>query len=154
MMSMINKAKTSGQMKTIDEILNRQKYGLSPKSPDSQPSPHSIPQEPPEWMDKADQQHHETQEWFHQKLAETGEEFVLSSPEESSTIWSPSDPNRQFRTDPDTGEKLYNAAQTTPMYTNSESFFSKNDPTHSLSYVSDQDKDGSGSTEQENCNST
>ena len=31
---MINKAKTSGQMKTIDEILNRQKYGL-PKSPDS-----------------------------------------------------------------------------------------------------------------------
>merc|ERR1719384_60109 len=83
MMSMINKAKTSGQMKTIDEILNRQKYGL-PKTPDSKiSSPQSPETTPPEWM-LNEQQHKETQEWFHQKLAENGEEvYPMTSPDES-----------------------------------------------------------------------
>jgi len=174
MMSMINKAKTSGQMKTIDEILNRQKYGL-PKSPDSHaaPSPNGVdllaaPEPPPEWVQNDD--HKQTQEWFHQKLAENGEEFRgPSSPEESSptTVWSPSaNPERFQNPDPESGDKMYgsfgpsvenyNSTVQTPLYTNAESFFSKNDPTHSLSYVSDKEKenDGSGSTENDEINST
>jgi len=169
MMSMINKAKTSGQMKTIDEILNRQKYGL-PKSPDSHAAPTPTVDilaapDAPEWVQSDD--HKQTQEWFHQKLAENGEEFRgPTSPEESpTTVWSPSaNPERFQNPDPESGDKMYgsfgpsvenyNSPVQTPLYTNAESFFSKNDPTHSLSYVSDQDKDGSGSTENCEDNST
>jgi hypothetical protein len=168
MMSMINKAKTSGQMKTIDEILNRQKYGL-PKSPDSHaaPAPNAVdllaPQDPPpDWVQNDD--HEQRQEWFRQKVAD-GEEFRgPSSPEESSptTVWSPSaNPERFQNPDPESGgmemDKFgnygpsvenYQSPAQTPLYADTQSFFSKNDPTHSLSYVSDKDGDGSNSTDE------
>merc|ERR1719208_304425 len=82
-------------MKTIDEILNRQKYGL-PKSPEPETQP--VP-DTNEWIQN-EQQHKETQEWFHQKLAETEEEYRPMSPNDqssASTIWSPSQTAEQPR---------------------------------------------------------
>ena len=43
----------------------------------------------------------------------------------------------------------YQSPAQTPLYADTQqSFFSKNDPTHSLSYVSDKDGDGSNSTDE------
>lgn len=74
MMSMINKAKTAGQMKSIDEILNRSKYGKTAEEKFEDPPP------PQEFFE---QSHQETQEWFHQKLAEKEENEI----EPPNNVW-------------------------------------------------------------------